>query len=154
MFRLVGSSKSPSDDQEFKQALADNENFATDFIGASEQECRQWALENQFQSNQIDRDFFAIADKQSTSDDTLSLQYYNRGSGFEFGRFGILPQKQNEWYNFRVTYSGALEVYNALLFTEPDVSYPSYFGRKEELTDENGIFNVAKAKELSLKGCD
>lgn len=36
-------------------------------------------------------------------------------------------------------------MYTKLLFVEPDVLFPTYFGRKEELTNAQGIFDTVKA---------
>lgn len=63
----------------FKQVLADNESLETEFSRASEQDCRQKALQKQLQKNMIEHDIIAIADQRSTGDETLSIQYYNRG---------------------------------------------------------------------------
>lgn len=134
--------------------LADHESFETDFIGASGQDCRAWALEKQFQINMIEQDIIAVADKRSASDDTLSIQYYNRGKGLEFGNLGILPQEEDKWYDFRIVYKDSFQVYSSLLFVTFDASYPVYFGHKNELTDEHGIFDVAKATELCTGGVD
>lgn len=147
-FYLVESYNGPSDGQEFRQELADNESFQTDFIGASEQDCRKWALEKQSQNGMIEQDIVAIADKRSASDDTLSMQFYIREPGHEFPKHGILPREQNKWHDFRVIYTQADRIYTALMFVAFDVVYPVYFGRKDELTNEHGIFDVDKAQEL------
>ena len=152
MFYLVESYKGPSDGQKFKQVLADDETFETDFIGASAQDCRKWAVEKQYQNKMIEKDIIAIADEQSTRDDTLSIQFYSRGPGIELEGHGILPQAQKKWYDFRVIYKEADTVYIALLFGAPDIVYPVYFERKDELTDERGIFNIARARELCIGG--
>ena len=35
-----------------------------------------------------------------------------------------------------------------MIYVAPNVSYPVYFGRKEEPTDERGVFDVARAESL------
>ena len=35
-----------------------------------------------------------------------------------------------------------------MIYVAPNVSYPVYFGRKEEPTDERGVFDVARAGSL------
>ena len=152
MYYLVESYHGPSDGQEFKQVLAENESFQTDFIGASEQDCRKWALEMQSQNNMVEQDIIAIADKRSASDDTLSIQLYARPPGHEYPGLGIFPKEQDKWYDFRVIYTQADTVYTELRFLESEIAFPVYFGRKDELTDERGIFNVAKAHELCTGG--
>lgn len=156
IFYLVESHADPSSDESFKRALKDNETFETGFIGASEQECQNWALEKQFQVNFIEQDFIAIADERSAKDDTLLIQYYARElpeldpeeDGMPFGELGILPRERNTWHDFRIDYKRAGEVYVSLLYGYPGSVYPVYFGRKEELTDEHGVFDVAKAERL------
>jgi hypothetical protein len=128
--------------------LKDDETFETDFIGASAQDCQQWALEKQVQANFIDYDLIAIADARSAGDDTLLLQYYSREleEPLEFWEFGVLPREHTTWYDFRIDYRGAASAVLHLTNYGPmDTIYPTYFGRKEELTDERGVFNVAKA---------
>lgn len=133
--------------------LKHDETFETDFIGASEQDCQKWALEKQFQVNFIEQEIIAIADARSARDDTLLMQFYARELGhpegpLEFPEFGVLPREHNTWYDFRIDYKGAAWVHAHLNFGPIDTVYPTYFGRKEELTDERGVFNVAKAKRL------
>jgi hypothetical protein len=129
--------------------LKDDETFETDFIGASEQDCQKWALEKQFQVNFIEQDIIAIADARSARDDTFSIQYYAHPEpALEFGGFGVLPRERNTWYDFRIDYKGAAWVYIDLTNGPIDSVYPAYFGRKEELTDERGVFNAAKAGRL------
>lgn len=152
LFYLVESRNGPRDSQPFKMELANNESFETDFIGASEQDCREWALEQQFQNNMIEQDIIAIADQRSASDDALSIQFYRRNPGYDFGVDGILPREHDKWYEFRVIYKEANTVYAVLSHVEPDVGYPVYFGRKDELTDGRGIFDTAKANELIVSG--
>ncbi|KAJ9658778.1 hypothetical protein H2198_003526 [Neophaeococcomyces mojaviensis] len=147
MFDLVESKDGPDDDRRGQRGLPDHERFETDFIGASEQDCRQWALQQQGRDNRIQQDIIAIADRQSADDETLSIQRYKREPGVELPGSGTLPQALNTWYSFRVRYLDARTVYAALSFTEPDVVDAVYYGQKEELTDARGIFDVAKAQE-------
>ena len=153
IFFLVESHVCPSDREGFKRELKDDETFETDFIGASEQDCQKWALEKQFQVRFIVQDIIAIVDARSARDDTLLIQYYAREldppePALEFGEFGVLPREHNTWYDFRIDYTGAGEVYVDLTNGPIDSVYPTFFGRKEELTDERGVFNVAKATRL------
>jgi hypothetical protein len=153
IFYLVESHVCPSNGDGFKLELKDDETFETDFIGASEQDCQKWAQEKQFQVNFIEQDIIAIADARSARDDTLLMQYYAREldspeGPLEFEEFGVLPREHNTWYDFRIDYKGAATVYVDLTHGPIDTVYPTYFGRKEELTDERGAFNVAKARRL------
>ena len=156
IFYLVESHVCPSDREGFKTELKDDETFETDFIGASEQDCQKWVLEKSFQVNFIDQDILAIADARSARDDTLLIQYYAREMDppepfLEFPEFGILPRENNIWYDFRIDYKGAASVYIDLTMCEPmETIYPTYFGLKEELTDERGVFNVTKARRFVI----
>ena len=154
IFYLVESHVCPSNYEGFKLELKDDETFETDFIGASEQDCQKWALEKQFQVKFIEQDIIAIADARSARDDTLLIQYYAREldspeGPLEFEEFGVLPREHNTWYDFRIDYKGAAWVYIDLMYGPIDSVYPAYFGRKEELTDERGVFNAAKAGRLA-----
>lgn len=42
--------------------------------------------------------------------------------------------------------SGTAEVPVALLYGSQETVLRTYFGRREELTDEHGVFDVAKAR--------
>lgn len=154
IFYLVESHVCPSDREGFKTELKDDETFETDFIGASEQDCQKWALEKQFQVKFIEQEIIAIADARSARDDTLLIKFYAREldspeGPLEFGEFGVLPREHNTWYDFRIDYKGAASVYIDLTNGPRDWDYPTYFGRKEELTDERGVFNVAKVNRLA-----
>jgi hypothetical protein len=153
IFYLVESNVCPSNREGFKTELTDDETFETDFIGASEQDCKEWALEKQFQVKFIEQNIIAIVDARSARDNTLLIQYYAEEldppePALEFGEFGALPQEPNTWYDYRIDYKGAALVHIALTYGPFDTAYPTYFGRKEELTDEHGVFNVAMADRL------
>ena len=62
-------------------------------------------------------------------------------------------QKTNTWYGFRVPYLKSREILTLIPeYGNPSELYGVYFWRKEELTDEHGIFDTDKALELYLKG--
>ena len=147
MLCLVESRTCPNSRQGFRSELKDGETFKTKFIGASEQDCQNWALEKQFQVDFIEQDFIVIADARSAKDGTVLVQIYMRelDAPIEFGEFGILPRERNIWYVFRVDHKDAVEVFISLRYGPIDSAYPTYFGRTAELTDERGIFDVTKA---------
>jgi hypothetical protein len=150
-FYLVESRDGPSGDQRFRQTLGDDETFETDFVGASAQECQSWALDMQSRHNFIERDLIAIADVRSASDDTLSMHFYS-GEPLEYEPYGLLPRSSNTWYEFRIDHKGADKLYTSLNFGMFEFVFPVYFGRKEELTDENGIFDVERAERICATG--
>jgi hypothetical protein len=139
--------------------LGDNETFETDFIGASEEDCQQWVQENAPQTNFITPDLIAIADARSAKDGTILLQAYQDELPLDEEEFeGDVPSlaklpprdKNNTWWSYRVDLKDAPE---ALLdlgefgILEADVPY---YGYKDRLTDERGVFNVANAKRITL----
>lgn len=147
MFSLIESAHGPSETQPYRRALADNETIRSDFIGASTHQCQQWALEKQKPDRTAEKNLIAIADERSSCDDTLLMQYYAQYSGPFGERDELIPSETDKWYDFRVHYNEADAILVALKFGAPDINYPQFFGRKEELTDENGIFNTVKAME-------
>ena len=50
--------------------------------------------------------------------------------------------------DLRIDYWQCNEAKASLIYVAPNVSYPVYFGRKEEPTDERGVFDVARAESL------
>lgn len=148
---VVESSNGPSKDQHCRRTIADNATIQSDFIGASTQDCQKWALEKQSQDKAVEQDIFVIADERSTRDDTIMVTYYAR-TAWDFGGPERVPKESNKWYDFRVPYTEAETVKVAMHYVNPDVCYPIFFGRKEEMTDEHGVFNATKAFELAGKG--
>ncbi|KAF2272144.1 uncharacterized protein EI97DRAFT_386432 [Westerdykella ornata] len=146
---LVQSHNLPKDKSGFKTDLKEGEDFETEFIGTSLQNCQKWTLEKQFQVNFIQQNFPAIADERTSRDGTILMQCYKKDLGedgeLEFPPYGILPKERDTWYDFRIDPKGSFRLTAALFATEPDVIYPTDFGRKEELTDEYGVFNIIAA---------
>jgi len=101
MFSLVETHAHPSSDEFFKRMLKDDETFEMEFIGASEQDCQNWAREKAFQVDLIEHGLIAIADERSAEDGTLLIQYY-RECAVKYGRYGRVPREPNTWLNFRV----------------------------------------------------
>lgn len=97
----------------------------------------------------LSQPLLAIADARTARDGTISLQYYCSEAGqFDFPPYGLLPQEPNKPYNYRIDPRDTAEVYADLLVVEPDVSFPVYFGRKEELTSAQGIFDIVRARRI------
>lgn len=152
-FYLIESRAGPSnDDKRFRQELKDNEPFETDFIGASLQDCQIWALEQQRQHNFIEQDIIVIVDARSVRDGTVLASHFHpkMDEPLEFGRYGQLPREGDTWYDYRIDYQRVKDVSAALGFGPIDAVYPLYFGLKEELTDERGVFGVAKAERIIM----
>jgi hypothetical protein len=90
-----------------------------------------------------------IVDERSAKDDTLLAQYWppENSENFEphdFPPFGVLPQL-NEWYEYRVDFKQSMKAAVHFNFLDEDMRYPIYLGRKDELTNESGVFDVARA---------
>jgi len=142
----------------FKQNLGENETFETDFIGASEEACQQLVRENQ--RGLIAFDQLAIADARTAKDGTILIQNYqempsecyDEDMNIGFPLFGILPprDKNNTWWSYRVDFKDAPD---ALLdlgeFGILEAALP-YYGYKDRLTDERSVFNVVKARRITL----
>ncbi|OAL54468.1 hypothetical protein IQ07DRAFT_628283 [Pyrenochaeta sp. DS3sAY3a] len=125
------------------------QSVSSEFIGASEQQCRQWFQDHCLDCPMLSQPLLAIADARTARDGTISLQYYCSEAGqFDFPPYGLLPQEPNKSYNYRIDPRDTAEVYAKLLIVEPDVSFPIYFGRKEELTSAQGIFDTVTARRL------
>ncbi|KAI4861813.1 hypothetical protein F4820DRAFT_464390 [Hypoxylon rubiginosum] len=154
-FALVESRDGPEEDGHFKYMLEEGTTFKTDFIGTSEEGCRTWAREQMQRVNTIDTELISIADRRTMIDHTILLQFFNDDwNDLEFDGYGQLPaekKKKKKWYSFRIKYKDSFNVYAALTQGVFDLVYPTYFGRKDELTDNEGIFNVDKAEELCIE---
>ncbi|KAI0183360.1 hypothetical protein EV127DRAFT_447384 [Xylaria flabelliformis] len=151
LFNLVESRDGPRNNASpFKRALGENEPFDAGFIGASERDCQAWALDMQARYNFIEQDLIGILDKRSASDETLLIQFYSRAPGVEIADEGVFPKETDKWHDFRIDYRDAEALTSSLQFGASDVVYPVYFGRKEELTNERGIFDVSRAEKICI----
>lgn len=94
-----------------------------------------------------------IADERSARDDTVLLRFHHDYPGIEFQEWGVLPREAREhdaWVDFKVDYRKTETVVTSILYVSPGLSYPAYFGHKEDFTDENGVFNIEKAEEHEI----
>lgn len=64
------------------------------------------------------------------------------------GRYGFLPRDADTWYEFRIDHKKASQVLISLSEVDQGLSYPVYYGLKEQLMDERGIFDVDKAEKM------
>ncbi|KAF2871422.1 hypothetical protein BDV95DRAFT_618837 [Massariosphaeria phaeospora] len=147
-FFLVESQDFPKHNRAFKESLKANEDFETEFVGASEQECRNWAREHQKHGEFIEHNIVAIADSRTAKDSTISLPVYKEHDQCKFEGYGILPPTPNAWYDWRVNAQGAAKVLIHLRYGPMETGWPTYFARKAELTDEDGVFDVTKADRV------
>jgi hypothetical protein len=151
-FSLVEWRVCPNTRHGFKRELREDETFESEFIGSTVEDCQNWMLETQSQVNFIEQDFIAIADARSATDNTLLVQFYGREldpeEPVEFEGFGVLPREPNTWVEWRIHPQGAGKMVASLFFGALEMTYPAYLGRREELTDANGIFNVDEAERI------
>lgn len=152
VFYLVESRNGLGNSQRFKEELAETEGLETDFIGASDQDCRKWALETQLQYKMVEQDIIAIADKRSASDGTLAMHYYTWEAGVDLEKYGLPPRQENQWYIFRVMAKDAGKVWVKLSYTFKGIVRPVYLERKDEFTDERGVWDYAKADKAVCQG--
>ena len=139
--------------------MGDNETFETDFIGASAEDCQQWAQANAPQVKFMAPDLITIADARSAQDGTILIQVYQAEvPPYEDEREEDLPltaklpprDKSNTWWSYRVDFQDApCALLDLGEFGIPEAAVP-YYGYKDRLTDERGVFNVAKAKRITL----
>jgi hypothetical protein len=147
--------------EDYKAYLNDDDTFSSEFIGASAEDCQAWARERQYQVNLMHHNIIAIADARSANDETLLIQVYKSmifingvADPLTFPGWGVLPKEHDVWYDFRIDYKCVgsalfqLDGYGPL-----ETIYPTWFGRKEELTNELGVFADARADSL-VKGED
>lgn len=147
MFSIVETYQHQKDHHAFKQKLADADKFENAFAGASEQDCQTWAREEISHNKSIMSNVIVVIDQRSATDETVSVQMYSEGPGLNMPGFGRLPKERNKWYCFRVPYQEAATIHTDLNFG-PVEAYPVYYGCKDELTDEQGVFHVDKAVKL------
>lgn len=150
-YYLVESRVCPDTSEGFKSGLQDGEPFESDFIIASKEECQNWALDKWSHTakyNFIEHGIIAIADARSAQDGTLLMSFHYDCPPDLFPEYEEndrpLPPNNQTWYDFWVHHTNALNFQGSLLFTEPDVAYPLYFGFPEKFTNEAGVFEVWK----------
>lgn len=133
--------------QKAYQALKDGQSFESDFTGAPLDECRSWAL-RQHNNPAMDADSIAIVDAQSIRDQTVTLELYVSGVENKALR---RDQRPDSWHGFRVPYQKLFQLL-AQITEDFDETWGVCFHRKEELTDENGVFDLDRAIELIIQG--
>ena len=103
LYDLVESNVCPDRREGVKIELQDGEPFHSDFIGASKEQCKNWALEKWYQAKVkfIEPNVIAIADERSARDGFLLMSFYypevsQEEPTFEFDGWGPpLPQGQH-----------------------------------------------------------
>ncbi|KAK9413638.1 hypothetical protein SUNI508_11719 [Seiridium unicorne] len=129
----------------FRRAVKDDEAIETEFIGASVEDCGSWVLQQQEKNIYIEYDTLVVLDKRSNDDHTVILAFYIRDD-----EFLLKGQPINTWYEFRVPYQKVDTLLDTL--ERPSDVFGVYFHRKNELTDENGVFDAGKAWDLRCEG--
>ncbi|KAI1360584.1 hypothetical protein F5Y08DRAFT_348653 [Xylaria arbuscula] len=147
-YYLVQSRNIDAQDHKFIQQLAPGEDFDTDFVGTSIEECGTWAREQMKRNNSIGPVIVTL-DAQSAKDHTVILSWYAEKID---GPFLAPGQTVNTWYHFRIPPLKVFRLETDLTMQLESEYFGVLFHRKNELTDENGVFNYDKAKELILQG--
>lgn len=133
--------------------MKDTDTLTSEFIGVSEEECKEWVLRHETKNAWIEWNLLVIADERSARDGTVLLAKYVRepmvlgpeDPGTPF------PSQGNRWYDFRIRYEDAAQVYSDLCNGPIDGVYPVYYERKDELEDKNGVFDVGKAGRMIVE---
>jgi hypothetical protein len=149
LFSLVESRTLPTTSAALKKELREGEAFESDFIGASVQDCRSWAFDKQSKVNWIEFNIIAIADQRLALDNTILIERFFHES-YPFDKYGMLPPEPRTWTEWRIEYRHTPEVFAAVVYTAPDVTFPVYIGQQKQLTQNNGIFDVDRAERVIL----
>lgn len=147
---LAESREGSAEGQQFRDRLAEGETFATDFLGASVEECGAFQLEQQRRNKKMEADSMVLLDARSGQDETVLFGYYVRS-----GDADLLPKDKRgaTWYTFRIPYTKVFAMRSAMPpYGDADETWGVYYHRKEELTDEHGVFDFDKAEELVCEG--
>jgi hypothetical protein len=148
---LVESKANPKDVTKFKKQLNDTEPIKSEFIGATYKDCEDWMLAEQDEVNFMEFNILYVADARSAKDETIVASVYRReqvvyGADKENGL--RIPPEPFAWYHFRIDFREAWLLHSDVNYGPAAEVEPFYFARKEEATDENGVFSVKKADQL------
>ncbi|KAI1108059.1 hypothetical protein F5Y14DRAFT_437622 [Nemania sp. NC0429] len=149
-YALAESRHGPPAGQPFRDTLREDETIETDFIGASADECGAWMLEQQGKHNTLYHNLMVILDARSAEDETATLWFRPFDLQAPFLR---RDQGTDTWYPFRVHHSRINTL--AVEFTDtgaPSETYGVLFRRKEELTGDDGLFDLKQALDLIFEG--
>ncbi|KAH7350240.1 hypothetical protein BKA66DRAFT_613930 [Pyrenochaeta sp. MPI-SDFR-AT-0127] len=139
--------RTPKTPQSFKKKLEDEDTIESDFIGASEEDCQEWLLNEQDQVNFMEFDILFIADARSANEDTLLAKVYKRQQ-IVYGHGKKLPPRPYSWYEFNINFKEAWMLHSDVNFGPASAVDPVYYERKIEAVDENGLFSVVEADRL------
>lgn len=88
---------------------------------------------------QSDANLMAILDARSATDRTLTVWYYVDGENQIMLAEG---QRAERWYGWRVPFVQSPELAACVAYGTPVENWGIWFHRKDELTDERGIFDM------------
>jgi hypothetical protein len=150
---LVESRKMVGREDKLRDELCEHDVITSEFIGASVQECRDWAMKAwENRNGYISTEYFFIADERSGKDDTLFMQFWPPENTHNLlsvncPPYGRLP-KRLEWYEYRIEFNQSWYVGIHLKFMDANVPHFLYEGRKDEFTNEAGVFDVARIERM------
>lgn len=147
LLRFVDTRHSPTLREPF---VDDSEPLQAEF--ASHADCQRWMLQHGMHMRELDWRVLFIADKRSAEDGTLSFQFFppSEKPTNVWVNYGPLPPVTRTWYEWRIEHTDWEEAVGSMTFNPPDMVDPVYYGMKDELTDERGVFNVTEAMDLQL----
>ena len=135
---------------EVQEKIKDSDTIESEFIGASEKDCEDWMLKEQDEVNFMDYIILFIADARSAKDDTIIASVYRQEQGVYADKATGLkvPPEPFTWFRFRIDFKEAWLLHCDVNYGPPPEVWPFYFARKDEATDEDGVFSVTKANDL------
>ncbi|GAM91297.1 hypothetical protein ANO11243_093450 [Dothideomycetidae sp. 11243] len=137
------------DKEQFRQALDPDEHFVSEFIGASEEECRNWAIANRGQIDQrIGIVNCVVIDAYGGQTETLLYQRHIWETSMRWEFWGILPAIDAVWESWRTRYQDCNLASTALETMHSPNVYPAFFALRDQLTDEDGVFDADNAYRL------
>jgi hypothetical protein len=60
----------------------------------------------------------------------------------------MVPRVEGDWHSWRIQPGDARDLVRSMCVDEEEWVFPTYFGRKEELTGEDGVFDAARASRV------
>lgn len=150
---LAESRLFPTQPEDLKTELDENEPIMTEFIGTSLQDCQSWIRDHCDQNTGLEYNQLFVADAHSARDNTILASVYPTSISFgDVEDTKVLPPQADTWYDFRIDYKDIMYFYIHIAKGEPDLVYYLYFAHPERCTDEHDVFSVTKAKRLATSG--
>lgn len=130
-----------------RMELQEEESFETDFLGASVEECGDFLRINRHSYKWWTSGLLFVVDERSAQDHTVVLaKYAHSDTAIDGGCYGQLPPEENRWYTWRLRVPHLQSAIEVLGFGNLHTAWSVYFGNRDYLTDQDGIFDGAEAE--------